>query len=178
MPHANRLQLADHLGIPSGKIRMEETSVGGGFGIRGEYYPEDFLLAWAALKLRRSVGWIEDRREHFVAANQSREQHHRAAIAGDREGRLLAIRSEFWADMGVYVRSHGTRVPDLTLPMLPGPYDFGAYQGIGHCVMTNRTPTATYRAPVDSSRASCENDLVTSTPRRSARIRSRSAART
>ncbi|MQA92869.1 MAG: molybdopterin-dependent oxidoreductase, partial [Gemmatimonas sp.] len=104
VPHANRSQLADHLGIPSGKIRMKETSVGGGFGIRGEYYPEDFLLAWAALKLRRSIGWIEDRREHFVAANQSREQHHHAAIAGDREGRLLAIRSEFWADMGAYVR--------------------------------------------------------------------------
>jgi carbon-monoxide dehydrogenase large subunit len=147
VPHANRSQLADHLGISSGKIRMKETSVGGGFGVRGEYYPEDFLVAWAALKLRRSIGWIEDRREHLVAANQSREQHHRAAIAGDEEGRLLAIRSEFWADMGAYVRSHGVRVPDLTLSMLPGPYDFAAYEGIAHCVVTNRTPTATYRAP-------------------------------
>ncbi|MQA92870.1 MAG: molybdopterin-dependent oxidoreductase [Gemmatimonas sp.] len=48
---------------------------------------------------------------------------------------------------GSLCESHGTRVPDLTLSMLPGPYDFGAYEGIGHCVMTNRTPTATYRAP-------------------------------
>lgn len=147
VPHSNRDQLAIHLGLSPARIRMKETAVGGGFGVRGEFYPEDFLIAWAALRLRQSVGWIEDRREHFLATNQSREQFHRAAIAGDEEGRILGLRSEFWADMGAYVRTHGIRVPDLTLSMLPGPYDIGAYEGIGHCVVTNKTPTATYRAP-------------------------------
>lgn len=147
VPHSNRDQLALHLGLSPALIRMKETSVGGGFGVRGEFYPEDFLIAWAALHLRRSVAWIEDRREHFLATNQSREQFHRAAIAGDENGHILGLRSEFWADMGAYVRTHGIRVPDLTLSMLPGPYDIGTYQGIGHCVVTNKTPTATYRAP-------------------------------
>lgn len=147
VPHSNRDQLAGHLGIAPDRIRMRETSVGGGFGVRGEYYPEDLLVAWAALKLRTSASWTEDRREHFIATNQAREQFHRAAIAGDRDGRIVAIRTEFWADMGAYVRTHGIRVPDLTLSMLPGPYDIPNYAAVAHCVVTNRTPTATYRAP-------------------------------
>src|SRR5262245_45236624 len=147
VPHANRAQLADHLGIAPSRITMRETAVGGGFGVRGEYYPEDFLVAWAAWRLRRPVGWIEDRQEHLVAANHSRQQAHHAAMAVDADGRILAMTSEFWSDHGAYVRSHSVRVPDLTLPMLPGPYDVAAYRGLGHCVVTNRTPTATYRAP-------------------------------
>lgn len=147
VPHSNRAQLADHLGVAPSRITMRETAVGGGFGVRGEYYPEDFLVAWAAWRLKRPVRWIEDRREHLVAANHSRQQTHNAAMAADADGRILALRSEFWSDHGAYVRSHGVRVPDLTLSMLPGPYDIASYRGLAHCVVTNRTPTATYRAP-------------------------------
>lgn len=147
VPHSNRSQLASHLGISPDLIRMKETSVGGGFGVRGEFYPEDLLVAWAALRSKRPIAWIEDRREHFLATNQSREQFHRATIVGDEGGRILGLRSEFWNDMGAYVRTHGIRVPDLTLSMFPGPYDIPAYEGIAHCVVTNKTPTATYRAP-------------------------------
>ncbi len=64
-----------------------------------------------------------------------------------RMGASSPCTSEFWVDHGAYVRSHGLRVPDLTLSMLPGPYDIGAYRAVAHCVVTNRTPTATYRAP-------------------------------
>ena len=147
VPHSNRSQLAEHLRIARSRIRMRETAIGGGFGVRGEYYPEDFLVAWAALRLHRSVKWIEDRREHLIASNHSRHQLHHAAMAADADGRILALRSEFWADQGAYVRSHGLRVPDLTLSMLPGPYDIASYRGRAHCVVSNRTPTATYRAP-------------------------------
>ncbi|MDA2987894.1 MAG: molybdopterin-dependent oxidoreductase, partial [Actinomycetota bacterium] len=57
VPHSNRNQLSEHLGIARSRIRMRETAIGGGFGVRGEYYPEDFLVAWAALRLHRSVKW-------------------------------------------------------------------------------------------------------------------------
>lgn len=147
VPHANRSQLSEHLGIAPSRITMRETAIGGGFGVRGEYYPEDFLVAWAAWRLKRPVRWVEDRREHLIAANHSRQQIHHAAMAADPDGRILALRSEFWSDHGAYVRSHGVRVPDLTLSMLPGPYDLPAYRGLAHCIVSNRTPTATYRAP-------------------------------
>jgi carbon-monoxide dehydrogenase large subunit len=147
VPHANRQALAVMLGIAPDRIRMLETDVGGGFGIRGEFYPEDFLTVWAALQVSRPVSWVEDRAEHMVAANQSRGQLHRAAICASEDGEFLGLRSEFWLDAGAYVRTVGVRVADLTLGELPGPYRFGSYRGVAHSVVTNRTPTGTYRSP-------------------------------
>lgn len=147
VPHWNLATTADLLGMPPGRLRMRETAVGGGFGVRGELYPEDVLAVWAADRLRRSVVWIEDRREHLLSANHSRQQLHRARIAGDRTGRISAMASDFDMDMGAYARTHSIRVADLTLSMIPGPYDLEAYCGTARCVVTNKTPTGTYRAP-------------------------------
>ena len=147
VPHWNLATTAALLGMPPGRLRMRETAVGGGFGVRGELYPEDVLAVWVADRLGRSVAWIEDRREHLLAANHSRQQLHRARIAGDREGRISAIASDFDLDMGAYARTHSIRVADLTLSMIPGPYDLEAYRGTARCVVTNKTPTGTYRAP-------------------------------
>lgn len=147
VPHWNLATTAALLGMPPGRLRMRETAVGGGFGVRGELYPEDVLAVWAADRLGRSLAWIEDRREHLLTANHSRQQLHRARIAGDREGRISAIASDFDMDMGAYARTHSIRVADLTLSMIPGPYDLEAYRGTARCVVTNKTPTGTYRAP-------------------------------
>ena len=100
---------------------LKEGNTGGGFGIRGELYPEDFLVCLAAMRLGRPVKWIEDRREHLMAANHSREQRHHARAAVDAEGRILALEDEFYLDQGAYVRTHGARVPEMTIAMLPGP---------------------------------------------------------
>ncbi len=147
VPHWNLRATAELLDIAPSRIRMRETAVGGGFGVRGELYPEDVLAVWAADRVRRTVSWIEDRREHLVAANHSRQQRHRARIAGNRNGRIAAITSDFDVDMGAYVRTHSIRVADLTLSMIPGPYDLEAYRGSARCVITSKTPTGTYRAP-------------------------------
>ena len=124
-----------------------EGHVGGGFGIRGELYPEDVLVCLAALRLGRPVKWIEDRREHLIAANHSRQQRHRVQAAVDADGRILAIDDEFFHDQGGYVRTHAATVPDLTAAMLPGPYRVPAYRALGHVRLTNKTPGGTYRAP-------------------------------
>lgn len=147
VPHWNRDAIARLLQLSPSRLAMRETAIGGGFGVRGELYPEDVIAVWVADRLRRSVIWVEDRREHLLAANHSREQRHRALIAGSRDGRITAMSSEFWMDMGAYVRTHSVRVADLTLSMLPGPYDIANYRATGHCVMTNKTPTGTYRGP-------------------------------
>jgi aerobic carbon-monoxide dehydrogenase large subunit len=65
----------------------------------------------------------------------------------DRQGRILALDDEFFHDQGAYLRTHGTRVADLTAGMLPGPYRVPAYRVVGHVRLTNKTPAATYRAP-------------------------------
>ena len=79
-------------------IRFFETDVGGGFGGRGEFYPEDFLVPWAAIRLGRPVKWTEDRAENLVALNQSARatvdgggrRHRRGRAAGaPRAGTLV-----------------------------------------------------------------------------------------
>ncbi len=146
-PHFNRDQLARALGRSQASIQLYEGHIGGGFGVRGELYPEDYLVCLAALRLGRPVKWIEDRWENLQAANHSREQRHRIRAAVDEDGRLLGIEDTFWHDQGAYIRTHGVRVPDMTAGMLPGPYRVPAYAVTGHVRLTNKTPCATYRSP-------------------------------
>jgi len=147
VPHWNRDSIARMLGRSPASVHLLEGHVGGGFGIRGELYPEDVLVCLAALRLGRPVKWIEDRREHLIAANHSRQQRHKVRAAVDAEGRVLAIDDEFFHDQGGYVRTHAATVPDLAAAMLPGPYRVPAYRAIGHVRLTNKTPCGTYRAP-------------------------------
>jgi carbon-monoxide dehydrogenase large subunit/6-hydroxypseudooxynicotine dehydrogenase subunit gamma len=147
VPHRNREALARMLGRPLAGMHLFEGHVGGGFGIRGELYPEDVLVCVAAMRFERPIKWIEDRHEHLIAANHSRQQRHkvRAAVAAD--GEILAIDDQFFHDQGAYLRTHGIRVPHMTAGILPGPYRIPAYRATGHVRLTNKTPAATYRAP-------------------------------
>jgi aerobic carbon-monoxide dehydrogenase large subunit len=147
VPHWNRDTLAQMLGRKRESVQLYEGHVGGGFGVRGELYPEDVLVCAAALKFRKPIKWIEDRREHLIAANHSREQHHKIRAAIDARGQILAIDDEFFHDNGAYMRTHAATVPDLTAAMLPGPYVVPAYRAVGHTRLTNKTPCGTYRAP-------------------------------
>lgn len=145
--HWNRDEIARLLGRAPQSVHLFEGHVGGGFGVRGELYPEDLLACLGALRLGRPVKWIEDRREHLVATNHSREQRHRIRAAVDGTGRILAIDNVFFHDQGAYVRTHGARVADMSAGLLLGPYRVPAYRAVGHFRLTNKTPAATYRAP-------------------------------
>ena len=147
VPHKNREALARMFGRSLSAVQLYEGHVGGGFGIRGELYPEDVLVCVAALKLDRPVKWIEDRREHLMCANHSRQQTHRLRAAVASDGRILALDDEFFLDQGAYLRTHGIRVPHMICGILPGPYAIPAYRIVGHVRLTNKTPAATYRAP-------------------------------
>jgi carbon-monoxide dehydrogenase large subunit len=145
--HTNRRILATLLELAEDRVRLVELDVGGGFGGRGEFYPEDFLVPFAALKHRRPVAWTEDREENLRALNHSREQVHDVAIALRADGTFLALRDRFVMNTGAYVRTHGAVVPNMTVALLPGPYRWSAYDCTAQQVLTNKTPAGTYRAP-------------------------------
>lgn len=147
VPVFNRTVLAAMLGWDASAIRMHAVDAGGGFGVRGEFYPEDFLVPFAALRHRRPVSWVEDRAEHLMAVNHSRQQQHRIALALDADGVILGLRDDVQHDNGAYARTHGIIVPELTLAMLPGPYRVPAYRGRVRVGLTNKTPCGTYRGP-------------------------------
>jgi len=143
----NRRILAPMLGVPEDAIDMIEVDVGGGFGVKGEFYPEDFLIPFAARSVGRPVKWIEDRREHLMATNHSREVECDVEIACSRDGTILAIRGHVTADMGAYIRTNGGVVPAKAAQFLPGPYRVRDVALTVDAVVTNKTPVGTLRAP-------------------------------
>ncbi|HEY6313445.1 MAG TPA: molybdopterin cofactor-binding domain-containing protein, partial [Streptosporangiaceae bacterium] len=147
VPVFNRDLLARLLGMDDTLIRVHSVDAGGGFGVRGEFYPEDFLIPWLATTLARPVKWTEDRAEHLIAVNHSRQQYHRIAAAFDAGSRITGLSDDIIHDNGAYCRTHGIAVPELTVAMLPGPYRVPAYRGRVRVVLTNKTPCGTYRAP-------------------------------
>jgi len=147
VPYFNRRTLAALLSLDEGRIHFAETDVGGGFGARGEFYPEDFLVPYLARRLCRPVKWVEDRREHFLAINHSREQRWSVVAGADERGRLLALDATLVNVLGGYLRTHGVWVAALTTSYLPGPYRWPSFRCRVSCVMTNKTPTGTVRAP-------------------------------
>jgi len=145
--HINRGILAPILGLPLGALRLTEVDVGGGFGVRGELYPEDILVPLAAMKLGRPVQWIEDRRESLMATNHARQVEYQVEIGFDREGRILGLRALIHADIGAYVRTAALVPAEFGAALFPGPYRVPSY----HCdlwsVVTNKTPAGTLRSP-------------------------------
>src|SRR5216684_3433944 len=143
----NRRVLAPMLGLAETAIDMIEPDVGGGFGVRGEFYPEDFLIPFAALHVGRPVRWIEDRREHLTAMNHAREADCAVEIACRRDGTILGLRGEVFIDLGAYVRTNGLIAPRSLAQCFSGPYRVPNLRITATALLTNKTPAGTYRAP-------------------------------
>ena len=147
VPFFNRRALAQMIGLPEAAIDLIENDVGGGFGARGEFYPEDFLIPFAALHAGRPVRWIEDRREHLLATNHAREMDCEVEIACRRDGTILGLRGDIFVDLGAYVRTNGLIAPRNVAQSFSGPYRIPNICLNSSALVTNKTPAGTYRAP-------------------------------
>jgi carbon-monoxide dehydrogenase large subunit len=143
----NRRVLAKQMGLPESAIRMVENDVGGGFGARGEFYPEDFLIPFAARCTGRPVKWIEDRREHLAATNHARDAQCELEIACEADGTILALRGRAATNQGAYIRTNGTTAARNIAQVLTGPYRVPHVRIEVAMMMTNKTPAGTYRGP-------------------------------
>jgi carbon-monoxide dehydrogenase large subunit len=143
----NRRVLAKQMGLPESAIRMVENDVGGGFGARGEFYPEDFLIPFAARLTGRPVKWIEDRREHLLATNHARNAECELEIACDADGTIRALRGHAFTDQGAYIRTNGPTAARNIAQVLTGPYRIPHVRIEVALMMTNKTPAGTYRGP-------------------------------
>ena len=147
VPFFNRSMLASMLGLPEKAVVMKVADAGGGFGVRGEFYPEDLLIPALARKLNRPVKWIEDRREHFLATNHSREAACELEIACNRDGTIVGLRGEVTVDIGAYARGTGGTSPTRCAQFLPGPYRLPNFACKVNAHVSNKTPSGTYRGP-------------------------------
>jgi carbon-monoxide dehydrogenase large subunit len=147
VPFFNRRILSAQIGLPVEQIEMIENDVGGGYGARGEFYPEDFLIPFAARHVKRPVKWIEDRRENLMAMNHAREEEAILEVACERDGTLIAIRGEVHTDMGAYMRTNGAVGARNVSQFMAGPYRVPHVKIDSALWMTNKTPVGTYRGP-------------------------------
>jgi carbon-monoxide dehydrogenase large subunit len=147
VPFPNRRVLARYLKLDIDDIEMLEGDTGGGFGVRGEFYPEDFLIPFAAKRLLKPVKWIEDRREHLTATNHAREAECELELACDLDGRILALRGHARTDLGAYLRTNGLTPSRNVAQVSPGPYRIPHVLLRVSAMLTNKTPAGTYRGP-------------------------------
>jgi carbon-monoxide dehydrogenase large subunit len=145
--HINRTILAKIFDIPVGALRLTEVDVGGGFGVRGELYPEDILIPLAAMKVGRPVKWVETRRENLMAANQARETTWQTEMGFAADGTIVGLRAVIHADIGAYVRTAALVPAEFGASLLPGPYRVPNYTCDLWSVVTNKTPAGTLRSP-------------------------------
>lgn len=144
MPNRAHAILVQVLGLSEAQVRVVAPDVGGGFGPKFIFYPEEVAVPVAAMRLRRPVKWVEDRAEHFVATTQERDQHWEIEAACDAEGRLLGIRGALVHDHGAYT-PYGIAVPYNSATNLIGPYLLPAYRLDFALVLTNRVPATPTR---------------------------------
>ena len=142
--HDLKNSIAVLLGLPDTKIRVVTPDVGGGFGAKLCVYSEDIAVAAAAKLLKRSIKWIEDRREHFTNAVQERDQIWRLGIATDQDGVIAGIRGTLIHDQGAYALQD-VNLPYNSASAVTGPYVVPAFAMDVRVVLTNKTPVSSVR---------------------------------
>jgi carbon-monoxide dehydrogenase large subunit len=147
VPFQSRGMLSQMIGLPESQIDLIEGDVGGGFGMRGEFYPEDFLIPFAARHVGAPVKWIEDRREHLLTCNHAREFDADLELLCRRDGQIIAVRGHINGNIGAYIRANATIAPRNVAQFLSGPYAIPNIRLTSSMLVTNKTPTGTYRGP-------------------------------
>lgn len=142
-PHLMRMQLAETLHLDEGEVRVITADIGGGYGLKLGVYPEDVLACLHAMKLRRSVKWVEDRQEHFRATTHAREAVHAFRIGASADGHITAMTNTYVADLGGQYSGFGPA--QLSSYTFPGPYRVTAGYVERQVVLTNKTPIGAYR---------------------------------
>jgi carbon-monoxide dehydrogenase large subunit len=137
-----RRLLSQHLGLSD--VRVIAPDVGGGFGPKGNVYPEEYVIAALALNLGAPVKWIETRREHLLTTNQQRDLVSDLEVACDADGRMLGLRGTMIHDNGAFA-PYGLLLPMTGLDLLQGPYTLGAIDITMDVVYTNAVPTSPIR---------------------------------
>jgi carbon-monoxide dehydrogenase large subunit len=142
--HRIKRTLMDALDLNDNQLRVISPDVGGGFGPKGALYPEYPCVAVAAKTLGRPVKWIEDRREHFVATHQERDEYWDVEIAVDENAKILGLRGRMVHDEGAYL-PWGLTVPWIAATTVPGPYVIPSYKMEVLVAFTNKISTTPVR---------------------------------
>ena len=157
-PQGTRDTLCDVvLKMPQDKVRVVVRDIGGGFGMKVGIQPDEAVAVWAAKVLKRPVKWRAERSEEFAGATAGRDQLHKCALALDKDGKILALRMEAFANVGAYPSRAGVAIPLFVGPKVTtGTYDIPVVDLKITCVLTHTATIGAYRG---AGRPECLLDL-------------------
>jgi carbon-monoxide dehydrogenase large subunit len=157
-PSGTRDTLCDViLKMPKDKVRVLVRDIGGGFGMKVGIQPDESVAVWACKMLKRPVKWRAERGEEFAGTTAGRDQLHKASLALDKDGRILGLRLEAWANIGAYPARAGVVIPLFVGPkVVTGTYDVPTLDLRLACVLTNTVTIGAYRG---AGRPECLLDL-------------------
>jgi aerobic carbon-monoxide dehydrogenase large subunit len=131
---------------PKESVRVLVGDIGGGFGQKTSLYPEDGIVAYAAVKLGRKVRWRGDRTDEFVGGTHGRDLTSTGEFALDAKGRVLAYRVRSVGGTGAYLSGTGAIIPLVLGPFVQsGVYDLPLVHYEVKAVMTHTAPVGAYR---------------------------------
>lgn len=146
-PSVTRDTLADViLKMPKDKVRVLVRDIGGGFGMKVGIQPDEAVAVWVAKVLKRPAKWRAERSEEFAATTAGRDQLHKASLALDKDGRILALRMEAFANIGAYPARAGVVIPLFVGPKVTtGTYDIPVVDLKLNAVITHSATIGAYR---------------------------------
>src|SRR6185295_9167409 len=143
---AQKLQLADILGVTPDKVRILTWNVGGSFGMKGPIYPEYVCLAHAARALGRPVKWTDERSGSFLSDHHGRDHEITGELALSAEGRFLALRMTGFGNVGAYLSNVAPQPPSMNLVRNAcGVYRVPLFEVSTKVCFTNTSPVSAYR---------------------------------
>ena len=146
-PHVIRTALANCLKMKERELRVVAPEVGGGFGVKNNLHPEEVALAALTRKIKKPLRWIEDRREHLIAAPHAREHRYEVTVHADRDGLILGVEASIDIDAGAYSVWPWTAPMEsgMAIGFLPGTYAISNYRAVARTCASNKSPMGPYR---------------------------------
>ena len=144
-PHGARMEVSHIFHVPENRIRVVSPDVGGGFGLKGGFFPEDGLVVWAARKLRRPVKWVSTRSEAMLNDHHAREMVYYGELALDEHGKILGLRSKSLFQMGAYFVGAALAAGAFSIRFVPAAYDIQTMHIMSQGVFTNTSQSGPYR---------------------------------
>jgi aerobic carbon-monoxide dehydrogenase large subunit len=144
-PHGVRMEMSDMFHVPENRIRVVAPDVGGGFGLKGNPFPDDALVFWAARRLRRPVKWVATRSESMLTDHCGRETVYYGELALDEHGKILALRARCLFQVGAYFVGAALAAGAFSVRFIPEAYDIQTMHILSQGLFTNTSQSGPYR---------------------------------
>ena len=145
-PHIARFLTSVVTGVPEHKVRVIAPEVGGGFGSKIPYYPDEAITAFCSMQLGRPVKWTETRSENYQITTQGRDHVEEVEMAATSDGKITGLRTTVYAGLGGYLSTASPGVPTILHGLMySGVYDIPNISGTVYGVFNNGAPVDAYR---------------------------------